>query len=58
MPAIDVRRLFKESGDKFKFELLAGKVGFGRKITVSDLNRAGLALAGFLTTSRMNVCKL
>jgi HPr kinase/phosphorylase len=47
MPVIDVRRLLKERGDKFKFELLAGKIGLGRKITVSDLNRPGLALAGF-----------
>jgi len=48
MPDIDVRRFFKKrGGDKFKFELLTGKVGPGRKITVSDLNRPGLALAGF-----------
>jgi HPr kinase/phosphorylase len=56
MPDIDVRRFFKKRGDKFKFELLTGKVGPGRKITVSDLNRPGLALAGFFDHFPYGTC--
>jgi HPr kinase/phosphorylase len=44
---IDVCTLLKEKGGDFKLELLAGGGGLSRKITVSDLNRPGLALAGF-----------
>ncbi|MDR3253542.1 MAG: hypothetical protein LBT07_01080, partial [Endomicrobium sp.] len=44
---MDVNTLIKEKGKDFKLELLAGSGGLNRKITVCDLNRPGLAFAGF-----------
>jgi HPr kinase/phosphorylase len=45
---MDVDVLIKEKGRVFKFKLLAGKGGICRCIRVPDINRPGLALAGFL----------
>jgi HPr kinase/phosphorylase len=45
---MDVDVLIKEKGRFFKFKLLAGKGGICRCISVPDINRPGLALAGFL----------
>ncbi|MDR1662975.1 MAG: HPr(Ser) kinase/phosphatase [Endomicrobium sp.] len=46
--AMDVDLLIREKSWIFKFKLLAGKDGICRCITVPDINRPGLALAGFL----------
>ncbi|MDR1474086.1 MAG: HPr(Ser) kinase/phosphatase [Endomicrobium sp.] len=46
--SIDVDALLKEKSEEFKLKLLAGQVGVNRIITVPDINRPGLALAGFL----------
>ncbi|MDR3071466.1 MAG: HPr(Ser) kinase/phosphatase [Endomicrobium sp.] len=45
--SIDVNTLLKERSEDFKFELLTGSKGVDRVITVPDINRPGLALAGF-----------
>ncbi|MDR1104328.1 MAG: HPr(Ser) kinase/phosphatase [Endomicrobium sp.] len=45
---MDVDVLIKEKSGVFKLKLLAGKGGICRRITVPDINRPGLALAGFL----------
>ncbi|GMO54528.1 MAG: hypothetical protein Ta2C_07900 [Candidatus Endomicrobiellum trichonymphae] len=47
MSTIDVNMLLKEKSGYFKLELLSGNNGLGRKITVPDINRPGLALTGF-----------
>ncbi len=47
MSTIDVNTLLEEKSEDFKLELLSGNGGLGRKITVSDINRPGLALIGF-----------
>ena len=39
--------LYSSMKRQLKLELLAGKSGLGRKISVAELNRPGLALAGF-----------
>jgi HPr kinase/phosphorylase len=44
---MDVATLLKEKSDDFKLELLAGRAGLGRIITVPNINRPGLALSGF-----------
>jgi len=44
---MDVNTLVKEKSEDFKLELLAGYAGLGRKITVPDVNRPGLAFTGF-----------
>jgi HPr kinase/phosphorylase len=45
---MDVYALIKEKGEDFKLKLLVGKGGVGRRITVPNINRPGLALTGFL----------
>ncbi len=45
---LTVERLFKEQAKSLRLDLLAGKRGLGRLITVPEINRPGLALAGFL----------
>lgn len=47
-PSITVGELFKEQKTRLKIELVAGKNSLERKITLSDVNRPGLALAGHL----------
>jgi HPr kinase/phosphorylase len=47
-PALSVGDLLKEQGEPLKLELITGEKSLQRKITVSDLNRPGLALSGFL----------
>ena len=44
---IQVEELLTEQGEKFQFRLLAGEKGLKRKIFSSDINRPGLALAGY-----------
>ena len=46
--SLTVGALLKEQGERLKLELVAGEKSIGRKITVSELNRPGLALSGFL----------
>jgi HPr kinase/phosphorylase len=48
MAVVDVATLLKEKSEDLKLELIAGKKGIGRLITVTDVNRPGLAFAGFL----------
>jgi len=46
---ITIETLYNEKKKEFKLELLAGKSGLGLKqIVTSDINRPGLALAGFI----------
>lgn len=47
MPFLDVGSLLKEKKEDLKLELLTGEGGLSRKITVSDINRPGLALTGY-----------
>ncbi|MCL2144936.1 MAG: HPr(Ser) kinase/phosphatase [Endomicrobia bacterium] len=47
MPFLDVGILLKEKSEDLKIELLTGKGGLNRKITVSDINRPGLAFTGY-----------
>ncbi|MDR1926921.1 MAG: HPr(Ser) kinase/phosphatase [Endomicrobium sp.] len=44
---IDVKTLLKERGEDYELELLTGQGGLEKVITVPDINRPGLALAGF-----------
>lgn len=46
-PILDVGTLLKEKKEDFQLKLLTGKGGLGRKITVPDINRPGLAFAGY-----------
>jgi HPr kinase/phosphorylase len=46
--SLTVGALLKEQGERLKLELIAGEKSLTRKITVSELNRPGLALGGFL----------
>jgi HPr kinase/phosphorylase len=46
--SLTVGALLKEHGEDLKLELVAGEKSLGRPITVSELNRPGLALSGFL----------
>ncbi len=43
-----VAELLKEQTERLKLELVAGEKSLARPITVSELNRPGLALSGFL----------
>ncbi len=47
MAEITVEQLFKDNEEKLALEILNGEASFGRPIRESDLNRPGLALAGF-----------
>ncbi|MBN1596029.1 HPr kinase/phosphorylase [candidate division FCPU426 bacterium] len=42
-----VEELYIEQKDKLTLELISGREGLSRKITVPDINRPGLALAGY-----------
>jgi HPr kinase/phosphorylase len=44
---ISVERFFEEKKDEFQLEVLTTSLASARPITVSDVNRPGLALAGF-----------
>lgn len=46
--ALNVGLLLKEQSDRLRLELVTGEKALQRRITVSELNRPGLALAGFL----------
>ncbi|MBM3319319.1 MAG: HPr(Ser) kinase/phosphatase [Candidatus Eisenbacteria bacterium] len=47
MRGISVQRFFDEKKDEFQLEALTESLAAARPITVSDVNRPGLALAGF-----------
>ena len=47
-PSITVGDLIKVQKARLKIELFAGKTSLHRKISLSDVNRPGLALAGHL----------
>jgi HPr kinase/phosphorylase len=47
MPGVSVREFLKEKQISMKLELLTGDKGLEKKITVFDVNRPGLALAGY-----------
>jgi HPr kinase/phosphorylase len=47
MNQIPVARLFEERGSAFEFEQLSGSLDSVVPITVSDINRPGLAMAGY-----------
>jgi HPr kinase/phosphorylase len=49
---LTVSQLLKEQSQRLKLELTAGERSLGRRISVSELNRPGLALAGFLENFR------
>ncbi|MBN2200610.1 HPr kinase/phosphorylase [bacterium] len=56
---IPVETLYRENEKRWRLELLSGKGSFQKKITEKDLNRPGLALAGFtdlFTFSRVQIC--
>lgn len=44
--------LLKEQGERLRLELLSGEKSLGRRISVAELNRPGLALSGFLERFR------
>ncbi|MBI4371244.1 MAG: HPr(Ser) kinase/phosphatase [Elusimicrobia bacterium] len=50
---LTVGDLLKEQGERLRLELLSGEKSLGRRIIVSDLNRPGLALSGFLERFRV-----
>jgi HPr kinase/phosphorylase len=45
--SLTVEQLLKEKKQDLKLELVTGKEGLKNKITVSDVNRSGLALTGY-----------
>ena len=47
MSGVSVKEFLKEKQDSMKLELLTGDKGLDKKITVFDVNRPGLALAGY-----------
>lgn len=47
MKSITVREFYESLKDKLKLKLIAGEAGFDRLITVAEINRPGLALAGY-----------
>ncbi|MBP7795644.1 MAG: HPr(Ser) kinase/phosphatase [Elusimicrobiales bacterium] len=49
---ITVKEFLKEKGDDFKLKLVVGKKYLDKKILVSEVNRPGLSMAGFLDQFR------
>lgn len=49
---LTVQEFVKENSSALQFEVCAGAEGVGREITVTDLNRPGLALGGFFENFR------
>jgi len=47
MSDLKIEEFYLEQKEKLCLELVAGQIGFNRKIIVPDINRPGLALAGF-----------
>ncbi len=47
MKAIPVSKFYKEMKDRLKLKLISGEKGMERMIKVAELNRPGLALAGY-----------
>ncbi|MFH0778279.1 MAG: HPr(Ser) kinase/phosphatase [Candidatus Eisenbacteria bacterium] len=48
MDGIPVAKLYEDKGEALKLEILTASLESKRQITVSDVNRPGLAFAGFL----------
>ncbi|MFH0774508.1 MAG: HPr(Ser) kinase/phosphatase [bacterium] len=46
---ITVKELLKDLGESLNLKVIAGEKGIERKITEADINRPGLALAGYFT---------
>src|SRR6185437_466030 len=46
--SITVAEILKEKQTDLELTLLAGQKGLGRAVTVSEINRPGLALSGYL----------
>lgn len=49
MPTITIKELVDELKDDLQFKIISGEGGLLRKITVSDINRPGLALVKYFT---------
>ena len=49
---ITVKEFLKEKGDDFKLKLVVGKKYLDKKILVSEVNRPGLSMAGFIDQFR------
>ncbi len=49
MKGLTVRQFYDSLKDKLELRLAAGEKGLKRKILISEINRPGLALAGYLT---------
>ena len=47
MKGITVNEFYSSLKDKLKLRLIAGQDGLGRRITVAEINRPGLALSGY-----------
>ncbi|AKL97466.1 HPr(Ser) kinase/phosphatase [Endomicrobium proavitum] len=47
MAVLDVGILLNEKSEELKLELVAGKNGLNKKITVADISRPGLAFSGY-----------
>lgn len=47
MPSVTLDQILKEKKDALKLKLLAGRPHVGRKVTVAEINRPGLALGGY-----------
>lgn len=47
MDSITVKEFYNNLKDKLKLRIVAGENGLDRKITVAEINRPGLALAGY-----------
>ena len=48
IPSVPVAELLDEKQGDFELTLLAGQKGLDRKVLVSEINRPGLALSGYL----------
>ncbi len=51
--ALTVQNLLNEKSQDLQLEILAGHEGLNREISVSELNRPGLALGGVMAVARM-----
>lgn len=49
---LSVQDLFARKGKSWEMVLIAGEKGLNKKITSGELNRPGLALAGYFDTFR------
>lgn len=47
MTSISIQKILEEKQEELKLEIIAGEKGLDKKISVFDINRPGLALAGY-----------